>query len=136
MNIVGDGDLLPSLKKEFSSNQIIFHGFKNNVDDYYRNNDILISLSYTENCPLSIIDAMKWGLPIITTPVGGVPELVENSNNGFLVKNENEIETAIQYFIDNNNYIDIMGRNSRMLYEEKFKSTITINTIKKTLKEI
>ena len=39
--------------------------------------------SYTEGLPISILEAFSYGLPVISTPVGGIPEIV-NSDNGFL----------------------------------------------------
>ena len=42
--------------------------------------------SYSEAMPMSVLEAMSWGLPIVSTGVGGIPRLVEQGKNGFLVK--------------------------------------------------
>lgn len=46
--------------------------------------DIFILPSYTEGLPISILEAMSYNLPIISTPVGGIPEVVEDGMNGIL----------------------------------------------------
>lgn len=49
------------------------------------NTDIFILPSYTEGLPISILEAMAYSIPIISTPVGGIPEVINNKENGFLV---------------------------------------------------
>jgi glycosyltransferase involved in cell wall biosynthesis len=42
--------------------------------------------SYIENLPYTLLEAMSVGLPIVTTPVGAIPEIIENGRNGFLIQ--------------------------------------------------
>ncbi|MCW3117441.1 MAG: hypothetical protein JWM28_1523, partial [Chitinophagaceae bacterium] len=57
--------------------------------------DVYILPSYNEGLPVSILEAMAYGLPIISTPIGGIPEVVKEGINGFLVEPGN-----IQQIID------------------------------------
>lgn len=61
---------------------IRIYGRKKNVENYLREADIYISTSRTEGLPLSILEAMACGLPIVATRVGGVVDIVSNNING------------------------------------------------------
>lgn len=48
--------------------------------------DIYVLPSYSEGLPVTILEAMAAGLPIISTPVGSIPEVIEEGVNGYLIK--------------------------------------------------
>lgn len=89
--MVGTGPEENTLKKRVSKlgleKAVIFTGKlpPTNLPEYYQAADIFVLPSYTEGLPLSILEAMSCGLPIITTNVGGIPEVVENGKNGFII---------------------------------------------------
>ena len=58
---------------------------------------------------------MSYGHPIISTPVGGIPEVVETGRNGILVTpgNDEEIFKAMNYYVENQNRIVIEGEKSK-----------------------
>src|SRR5690606_27051470 len=47
--------------------------------------DLVILPSYNEGLPMVLLEAMSYGKPVIATPVGGIPEIVKQKSNGFLV---------------------------------------------------
>ena len=75
--------------------------------------DVFILPSRNEGLPISILEAMSYGMPVISTPVGGIPEVV-NEQNGILVQpgNEEAIAQSIIYFVEHPSKIAIMGNHS------------------------
>jgi glycosyltransferase involved in cell wall biosynthesis len=53
-------------------------------DSLFRESDIFFLPSYNEGMPMSILDAMGYGLPIVSTDVGGIPKIVHQGENGYL----------------------------------------------------
>jgi glycosyltransferase involved in cell wall biosynthesis len=48
--------------------------------------DVFLLPSHNEGLPVAMLEAMAWGLPVIVSPVGGIPELVQQGQQGFLVE--------------------------------------------------
>lgn len=76
--------------------------------------DFYLLPSYNEGLPISILEAMSYRLPIVASPVGGIPEIVEEGVNGFLVQpGDNEsLYRAISQLIENPNQRRTMGERS------------------------
>lgn len=87
---VGIGDLENEFKQAIQINnldkKIITLGKRDDIRDLLSLSDIFLLTSKQEGFPNSIMEAMICGLPIISTNVGGVPELVENNINGYIHK--------------------------------------------------
>lgn len=76
--------------------------------------DAYILPSYVEGLPVSILEAMSYGLPILSTPVGGIPEIVENGVNGFLFPPGDKIamQNSIDKLISDSSLMKQMGAAS------------------------
>lgn len=76
--------------------------------------NLVILPSFNEGLPITLLEAMAYSCALISTPVGGIPEILEDRVNGLMVTPGNSIEiaNAIAYFINNNDKCDIMGQNS------------------------
>ena len=76
---------------------VTFTGFVDNVGDYLAAFDLFILPSKTEGIGGILLDAMDQALPIITTRVGGVPEIVRDEENGLLIDagSTEQLEDAI-----------------------------------------
>ncbi len=80
---------------------------------------IFISTTNFDNTPVSVIEAMALGLPVISTSVGGVPYLVDDGNSGFLVEKGNveEMVSKIDYIINNQKEVFDIAVNARKQVE-------------------
>lgn len=89
MIIAGDGEIEQVKKKTAElgvEDNIEFPGWvrAEEKDRLLRESDVFFLPSYTEGMPMSILDAMGYGLPIVSSNVGGIPKLVHNDENGYL----------------------------------------------------
>ena len=88
--IVGDGPLLGSLKAQAAAlglppSVLSFRGSVAEVAPMYRESDVLVMTSEAEGTPNVLLEAMASALPVVSTAVGGVPEIIRDGRNGFLV---------------------------------------------------
>ena len=76
--------------------------------------DIYIQPSHFESLGIAIIEAMSYGLPVLATKVGGIPELVEDNVNGFLVDvgNMNMLYEYLELFYNNRKLVQCMGKRA------------------------
>ena len=87
--LLGDGSDRMAFEKEIGSlSNIELTGFVDNVGDYLAACDVFIFPSLHEALGSSLLDAMQFGLPIVATRVGGIPEFVEDGINGTLIDPE------------------------------------------------
>ena len=84
---------------------------------------VFILPSYAEGLPMAILEAMAYGLPVISTPVGGIPEAVINGKTGFLVDpgDVQALSARLSLLLENPELCRELGANARQLVEEKFQ---------------
>lgn len=102
------------------------------------NSDIYILPSYTEGLPMSILEAMSAGLPIISTPVGGIPEAVKDGVNGFLIQpgDYKALAEKIDLLANDKELKEKMGQESLRIAKEKFDINVIINQLKEIYDEL
>lgn len=87
--LVGDGPIKAELEKETArlglDSHVHFLGFRSDVDQIYAASDLALLASYSESFPLALLEAANQRVPIVTTDVGGVKELVEDGSTGWVV---------------------------------------------------
>lgn len=121
--IVGDGTLRGELEKlcfeKGISKYIDFIGVSNQVENYLLRSDIFMLPSRDEGFPISILEAMRAGLPIISTNIAGIPEMVFSGINGIVISPCLEDIYDILCHIESYNW-SAMGKLSYELYQQKF----------------
>lgn len=88
--------------------------------------DIFVLPSYREGCPNALIEAMAAGLPAIVTPVGGIPDIVQDGIHGLLVpaRSVDALERSIAQLIGTPALRDRMGRRNRKDAWQKYEASM------------
>lgn len=137
LTLVGDGELRESIEAKVKAlgigNYIKFLGIREDIPDLLAASDIFVMSSDWEGLPLTVLEAMSTGMPIISTNVGGVPDICENGKNGFLVDSQNpkQLYEAIIRIADDQKLRYDMGQKSYQLSKE-----YDIKTVQKKYEEL
>ncbi|MBP5406289.1 glycosyltransferase [bacterium] len=85
--------------------------------------DIYLFPTLADNCPLTAIESLACGLPVVTFETGGVPEIVENEESGFVVeyKNGEKLVEALEKLLNNDELREKMAENA-ISASKKFSS--------------
>ena len=88
--------------------------------------DVYILPSYNEGLPIAILEAMAYHHPVISTPVGGIPEIITSNEDGLLVTpgNSEEIANAIKYYIGNRDAIKTHGEKGYNVVQAFFPESV------------
>jgi glycosyltransferase involved in cell wall biosynthesis len=136
--LIGDGPERDRLKRTAAelnlTAQFRFLNDRSDVPDLLGAIDILVMSSASESFPNAILEAMAAGKPVVATDVGGIPELVEDGQTGFLVPPKDTV--AIAHFVlelcRNSARRQEMGRAARSQVESNF----TVESVVARLEEI
>jgi len=91
-------------------------------DSAYRKADIYVLQSYAEGMPIGLLEAMSYGLVCITTPVGGIGDVVENMENGLLIE-PGDVEAlgrCLELLVDDPDLRKRLGNNARRTVQERY----------------
>lgn len=88
--------------------------------------DVYILPSYNEGLPIAILEAMAYSHPVISTPVGGIPEVIKTGGNGILVKPGDTvaIAEAIKFYIENHDAISKQGDKAYSVVQDFFPEKV------------
>lgn len=127
--LVGDGEEREMLEKTASSLNIASHvqfsGWQSDVGYYLDQIDLFVLSSITEGIPVALLEAMAKGVPVVATNVGGIPEVIENGLNGFLVQPGRPecLTNAILNMLDRKEARDRLGKAARATVMKSFAVT-------------
>jgi glycosyltransferase involved in cell wall biosynthesis len=125
--VVGDGperSALVSLAAQYPQGRFVrFLGQRTDVARLLNAFDLFALSSRTEGHPISVIEAMATGLPVLATKVGGIPEMVEDGTTGFLAEvEESAFASRLAQALDQYDNWSVMGRAARTAAHERFSS--------------
>jgi len=133
LQIIGNGPERDNLELRINTaKNIKLSGNIENASQYLQAFDIYVCSSIKEGMPYTILEAMQAGLPIVSTNVGAIPEMITNNKHGLLVepKNSKALAEKIQYLIDNPDVAKHLGENAK----EKVREFSLEKMIEKTEK--
>ena len=134
--IVGVGDELENCKNLVRDlkleKQILFLGYRADVDKLLKISDVLISASQREGLPVNIIEAMASGLPVVCANTRGQRDLIESGQNGYVYElgdNQAFIEDIMSLYREPE-LREILGKNSKEK-AQKYSSEKAIESMSK-----
>jgi glycosyltransferase involved in cell wall biosynthesis len=126
--VAGEGELREKLEVGISKeSDVSFMGFlpRGRLAEVWRDAAFTVvpSVCY-ENFPYAILESFAFGKPVVATRIGGMPELVRDGENGFLVEpgNIEQLAEKIAYLTSRPEEVVRMGRLARRIAEEKYSS--------------
>lgn len=119
---------------------VAFTGYLRGADKarILNDSDIFILPSHEEGCPVSLLEAMAAGLAVIVTPVGGIPDIIEDGANGILLRSSDpaEIAAAIQKLIKDQVFCKQAQSRNRHQAWERYEAGVVTKEIEDIYSEV
>jgi len=139
--IVGEGylyDRLENLVHRYGlSNSVLFTGFQMDVSEIIATFDVAVLPSFFEGMGRVLLEAMAMEKPVIGSRVGGIPDLVEDGVNGFLVRpgDVRDLVSTLKKIISDKKLARKMGKEGRKRMSEQFSADVMVRSIEKVYHE-
>ena len=140
--LVGDGPLGGELHQQCQclgiADRVEFLGHRNDVPELLRDSDALVLASRVEGLPLTVLEGMASGLPVVATDVGGVCEAIQHGQNGLLVpaRQPGLLAQAMVEIVSDPERAKSMAREGRRIAEEKFSLTAMATQYERLYQEL
>ena len=121
--IVGEGEekdhLIKLVDRLSLQDKVILMGYRWEIYDFMNIFDAFVVASEIEGLPMVILEAMAMEKLIISTPVGGIPEVIKHGVTGLLIKERNEeaLLESLEYAYNNRNISQSLGNEARKFLE-------------------
>ena len=140
--IAGDGSERAEVEKRIESlglrENVTLLGVRSDIRELMCCSDVFLLFSNVEGMPLTVIEAMACGLPVVATPVGGTPELLRAGQDGIMTEGlgEREYAQAVIELIENDSLRLKLAAAGRKRVEESFSAEAVVPIYEKILYEV
>jgi glycosyltransferase involved in cell wall biosynthesis len=142
IDLAGDGPLQAAMRRSAAELGILerlrFLGARNDVDSLLAQAQVFVLSTRSEAFPYTILEAMRAGLPIVSSNVGGISEAAENGKTGFLftAKNVSQLRDALHRLILDPQLRKTMGAAGRRRFSEHFTIDKMVNQTLQIYREV
>ncbi|KQT34477.1 glycosyltransferase family 4 protein [Methylophilus sp. Leaf414] len=141
LTLLGDGPERASIEADVKAHgldeMVYFGGFSSQetVRNALQESDVFVLPSFAEGVPVSLMEAMACGVPVIATNVGGVTELIEHGVSGLVVAPSDEIalKKALSSYIDNPELRENVRKTARKVVETDFNLQAEISKLQQLM---
>lgn len=122
---IGDGDQRTHLESRIRALdpdlrcRVHLLGAREDMVEVARDLDVVLSTSRTEGMPVALIEAAAAGIPVVATPVGGIPELLAAGRTGFLGQDIDELAFGLEPYLGDPRLRAETGRRARLRVEKQ-----------------
>jgi N-acetyl-alpha-D-glucosaminyl L-malate synthase BshA len=140
--IAGDGPTRIEVERKIEEldlcNNVHLLGVKSNIQQIMCSADIFLLNSKLEGMPLVLLEAMSCKLPVITTPAGGIPELVRPGKDGVVTKGfgQEEYAQAVIDLLERDQYRKRIAEGGRKRVEESFSAEKIVSKYEKVFEQV
>ena len=146
LTIAGDGDIRQKLEDYtrglgLTSQQVNFIGDirgKDKIQTFTEHHIYCLPTTYGEGLPTSVLEAMAFGMPLVTRPVGGLGDIFENGKMGKLVqgKSSEEVADCLEKLILDKEKMAEIGMYNATYAKEHFMASTVADRLKKIYEEL
>jgi glycosyltransferase involved in cell wall biosynthesis len=137
--IIGEGELRKEIEtlvsglKYLRPEHVVLAGHVNEAREYIKAFDLFLLSSVKEGLPFAILEAGYAGIPVISTSVGGIPEVIQNLENGILIapRRPQEIKNALVYLNEHPEVKDRMIQKFKEKIAQKYNFEMIVSDVKK-----
>jgi glycosyltransferase involved in cell wall biosynthesis len=140
--LVGEGALQERLEDQAKNlglaRRVHFLGLRTDIPDVLGATDVFVLSSDYEGSPLSVMEAMASGLPIVSTAVGGVPDLFENGKEGLIVQpgDVQDLSNSMTYLLGNREVRVSLGTAAARRARENYDTSMMVRAYEELYEDL
>lgn len=119
---------------------VFYHGpqYGEQKERFFRQADVFVQPTFEDCFPLTLVEAMQHGLPVVSTDEGAIPDMVVHGENGFICgrRNVDELASAIENLLADSDLRKQMGKNGCLRYKERYTMEVFERTLHRILSDI